>query len=267
MPTIRRLSGDHDQPHRRRRGDRAPRRGGEGAGGERARCRRDAHRGAAWPAAASTASRSPTTAAAWRADELALAVLAPRHLQAAPTTTWCASPRWASAARRCPRSARRRGSPSSPGRRRQHAPSAISVEGGGVSARWRRPPGAPGTRVVVRDLFFATPARREFLRSPRTEAEHAGARGAPPGAGRARAWRSGWRATGGCCSTCRRRSAAARVAALVRARTPRRRCCRWTADARRACGSSGLRRPAGLTRATAAAQGFVVNGRPVPTRC
>jgi DNA mismatch repair protein MutL len=31
----------------------------------------------------------------------------------------------------------------------------------------------PHPRVVVRDLFFATPARRKFLKSPRIEAEHA----------------------------------------------------------------------------------------------
>jgi DNA mismatch repair protein MutL len=48
--------------------------------------------------------------------------------------------------------------------------STISVEGGQVSAV--APTAGPfGTRVVVRDLFFATPARRKFLKHPRTEAE------------------------------------------------------------------------------------------------
>ncbi len=48
----------------------------------------------------------------------------------------------------------------------------ISVEGGHVSAV-APSGGSAGTRVVVRDLFFATPARRKFLKSPRIEAEHA----------------------------------------------------------------------------------------------
>jgi DNA mismatch repair protein MutL len=57
-------------------------------------------------------------------------------------------------------------------RRAGDAAHAIEVEGG------RKGPvapaaGAPGTRVEVRDLFFATPARRAFLRSPRHEAEQA----------------------------------------------------------------------------------------------
>jgi len=33
--------------------------------------------------------------------------------------------------------------------------------------------GAPGTRIDVRDLFFATPARRKFMKTPPTEAAHA----------------------------------------------------------------------------------------------
>jgi len=49
---------------------------------------------------------------------------------------------------------------------------AIAVEGGRVSAVTPAA-GPPGTRVEVRDLFFATPARRAFLKSPRAEAEAA----------------------------------------------------------------------------------------------
>ena len=48
----------------------------------------------------------------------------------------------------------------------------IHVEGGQVS-EVAPAPGTHGTRVVVSDLFFATPARRKFLKHPRTEAEHA----------------------------------------------------------------------------------------------
>lgn len=48
----------------------------------------------------------------------------------------------------------------------------IRVEGGKV---FQPEPsaGAPGTSVVVEDLFFATPARRKFLKSPRVEGSHA----------------------------------------------------------------------------------------------
>ncbi|MCA3314505.1 MAG: DNA mismatch repair endonuclease MutL [Roseomonas sp.] len=48
----------------------------------------------------------------------------------------------------------------------------INVEGG-LKGDVAPASGAPGTRVEVRDLFFATPARRKFLKHPRTEAEHA----------------------------------------------------------------------------------------------
>ena len=50
------------------------------------------------------------------------------------------------------------------------AAAGITVEGGAVGAVTPAA-GAPGTRVVVRDLFFATPARRKFLKSPRSEAD------------------------------------------------------------------------------------------------
>jgi DNA mismatch repair protein MutL len=48
----------------------------------------------------------------------------------------------------------------------------IRVEGG-IVGEVEPAAGQPGTRIVVSDLFFATPARRAFLRSPRVEADHA----------------------------------------------------------------------------------------------
>ncbi|MEI7710517.1 MAG: DNA mismatch repair endonuclease MutL [Rhodospirillales bacterium] len=56
--------------------------------------------------------------------------------------------------------------------RDQDYASTIAVEGGRV-AEPVPAAGAPGTRVVVADLFYATPARRKFLKIPRTEGDHA----------------------------------------------------------------------------------------------
>ena len=46
----------------------------------------------------------------------------------------------------------------------------ITVEGG-CRGELMPASGAPGTRIEVRDLFYATPARRKFLRQPRAETE------------------------------------------------------------------------------------------------
>jgi len=54
------------------------------------------------------------------------------------------------------------------------AASAHRIEvAGGIVGEVAPAAGAPGTRVVVEDLFYATPARRKFLKTPRTEAEQA----------------------------------------------------------------------------------------------
>jgi DNA mismatch repair protein MutL len=135
----------------------------------------------------------------------------------------------------------------------------VRVEGGEVSDV-APAAGAFGTRVVVRDLFFATPARRKFLKHPRTEAEHAEAvvrrlALAAPGV----AFRL--ESDGRVAFDLPPQDRAGRVAAL------------FGADAAQAmvevAGERGPLRIAGyagspaLTRATAAAQALTVNGRPV----
>jgi len=136
---------------------------------------------------------------------------------------------------------------------------AITVEGGIVSAV-APSAGAPGTRVVVRDLFFATPARRKFLKSPRSEADATEAAirrlalAAPAVAFR-------FESDGHVAFDLPPQDRAARVAALV------------GPDAAAALlavtGERGALRLSGfacaplVTRATAAAQTLVVNGRPV----
>ena len=53
-----------------------------------------------------------------------------------------------------------------PGRQAGRQPTPSGWKAGG-SGRWRRRAGAAGTRVVMRDLFYATPARRKFLKHRR----------------------------------------------------------------------------------------------------
>ena len=137
--------------------------------------------------------------------------------------------------------------------------SEIRVEGGDISDV-APAAGAPGTRVVVRDLFFATPARRKFLKHPRTEADHAEAAvrrlalAAPSVAFRLES-------DGRVAFDLPAQDRAGRVAALFGAEA---------ADAMvEVAGERGTLRIAGfacspaVTRATAAAQALTVNGRPV----
>jgi DNA mismatch repair protein MutL len=135
----------------------------------------------------------------------------------------------------------------------------IRVEGGQVGPV-EPAPGSPGTRAVVADLFFATPARRKFLKQPRSEAEHAEqavrrlALAAPEVAFRLEIEE---RAALNLPPQDRAARAAAllgpEAAALLREVSGER-------DGVRVSGFAGL---PSHTRATAAGQLFAVNGRPV----
>ncbi len=137
--------------------------------------------------------------------------------------------------------------------------SEIRVEGGAVSEA-APAAGAAGTRVVVRDLFFATPARRKFLKHPRTEADHAEAAvrrlalAAPAVAFRLES-------DGRVAFDLPPQERAARVAALFGPEA--------AAAMVAVAGERGALRIAGhacspaVTRATGAAQALTVNGRPV----
>jgi DNA mismatch repair protein MutL len=136
---------------------------------------------------------------------------------------------------------------------------AIRVEGGRVTEPTPAA-GPPGTRVVVRDLFFATPARRKFLKHPRTEADHAEgavrrlALAAPQVAFRLEI-------DGNTRFDLPPQDRAARIAALLgpdaaAALLP-------VSGARGPLRLDGFACSPAITRATAASQALTVNGRPV----
>ena len=137
--------------------------------------------------------------------------------------------------------------------------SRITVEGGHVGPL-APAPCPPGTRVVVADLFFATPARRKFLKQPRTEAEHAEhavARLAFAAPGVA------FRCTieGRVAFDLPPQSRESRVAALL---GPDAAACLLPVEAERGpFRLTGFAAQPAHTRATTVAQSLVVNGRPV----
>lgn len=137
--------------------------------------------------------------------------------------------------------------------------SQIRVEGGRVEPVV--PAAGPvGTRVVVRDLFFATPARRKFLRQPRTEADHAVATverlaAAAPGV----AFRL--EVEGRLAFDLAGQDRATRIAALLGAEAAA--AMMPVRHQRQDLGISGYACSPAVTRATAVAQHLVVNGRPV----
>eukprot|EP01037_Dinobryon_pediforme_P012368 gene12368-12455_t len=132
----------------------------------------------------------------------------------------------------------------------------IAVEGGAVGTV-KPTAGAKGTRVVVRDLFFATPARRKFLKSPRAEADavEAAIRRlalAAPGV----AFR--FETDGRVAFDLPAQPRAARIASLLGPDTT------IAIEATRGdLRIEGFVAPPSVSRASAAAQALVVNGRPV----
>ncbi len=136
---------------------------------------------------------------------------------------------------------------------------AITVEGGAVGPVVPAS-GSAGTRVVVRDLFFATPARRKFLKSPRIEAEHAEAMVrrlalAAPGVG------FRLEIDGRIVFEAPPQERIERIAALLGADAAS--VLLPVTEERGALRISGYICPPSVTRATIAAQTLVVNGRPV----
>ncbi len=135
----------------------------------------------------------------------------------------------------------------------------ITVEGGAVSAVTPAP-GGVGTRVVVRDLFYATPARRKFLKSARaeTDAVETAVRRlalAAPGV----AFR--FETDGRVAFDLPRQDRAGRIAALLGAEAAG---ALLPIDATRGeMRLTGFACAPTVTRATAAAQTLIVNGRPV----
>ena len=145
-------------------------------------------------------------------------------------------------------------------RTREAAHASRIAVAGGVVGDVAPASGAVGTRALVEDLFYATPARRKFLRNARTEGEHAEA-----------ALRRLAFAAPGCAFRLELDGAvrfdlpvqdrAARIAALLGAEAA----ASLLAVAGERDGSSlaGFAAAPSVTRATAAGQSLVVNGRPV----